>query len=48
MEALNLAYKFMTEVTLPINGYDVSIWSLFLFLIVAGFVVWVLREILLG
>lgn len=47
MEALSLAYQFMTEVTLPVNGYEITLWQLFLFFLVAGILIWFLRKFFL-
>lgn len=46
MEAFDWAYRFMAEVTLPVGGYEVTLWQLFMFVIVAGVLVWFIRKIL--
>lgn len=47
MEAFEWAYEFMTGVTLSINGYEVSMWQLFMFMVTASLLVWILRKIFL-
>ncbi|MDE6876061.1 MAG: hypothetical protein K2P87_16640 [Lachnospiraceae bacterium] len=46
MEAFDWAYRFMKEVTIPVEGYEITLWQLFLFVVVAGILVWVVRRML--
>lgn len=48
MEAFDIAARFMKEVTIPIYGYNISLWELFWFVVVLGFAVWFIRKFFLG
>lgn len=47
MEAFDVAYRFMTECVFEIRGIEISLWQLFLFLVVAEFLIWLLKKFFL-
>lgn len=40
-------YKLMTEVQVPVFGYEFSLWVIFLFGLLGGLVVWFLLKFIL-
>lgn len=47
MEAFTWTYDFMTNVTFPVYGYEISMWELFMFIVVAGLIIWIIKKIFL-
>lgn len=39
-------YKFMLDVQVPVFGYEFSLWVIFLFGLLGGFVVWFIVKFL--
>lgn len=45
MEALSIAYQLMSECTIPVAGYEISLWDAFMFFLLANLVIWMIKKI---
>lgn len=44
-EVIQGIYKLMTEVMVPVFGYEIPLWLIFLYGFIGGVIVWFIRKI---